>query len=203
MTETERYVEAMPLSRMRLLDTAYDPDVDATIESVVVTGWAEPPLLDERTGKIIVRQGHVRALRTMRKRSLTAPRGIEDDGADWWVPVTRGWASTDDDEAASYANDAVRLVTAGGWEDDALAEVLGERLDDLAGTGFSEEEAALRVLLGGDEPDPQEAAVHQLVFLYAPDDFTAMYEALGLIRERHGIPSNAEAFVWALTEGRA
>lgn len=203
MTTDGRYVEAMPLRRLRLLDTAYAPDVDATMETLMATGWAEPPLLDERTGRIIVRQGHVKALRRMRKRWLPAPRGIEDDGDEWWVPVTRGWSSDDDDQAQAYANDAVRLVAAGGWEEQALADVLGERLGgDLVGTGFTEEEAALRVLLGGDEPDQEDTVVQQLILLYEPEQFTAMYDALQAIRTATGLPSNAEAFLWALTDGR-
>lgn len=96
-------------------------------------GFTEPPLLDERTGRLVVGHGRLDALRARRDRGEDPPEGVEArSGGRWFVPVVRGWASTDDDEAFAYLVAGNQLTTAGGWTDD-----LGPALDALAAAGSS------------------------------------------------------------------
>jgi hypothetical protein len=63
------------------------------------------------------------------------PEGIvvTNDG-EWALPIVRGWASANDQEARDYVVATNRLVEAGGWKLDLLAEFMEG--GDLTGTGW-------------------------------------------------------------------
>jgi hypothetical protein len=116
-------------------------------------GYVEPIVLDERTGRIVAGHGRREALLAMRKRGEAAPSGIRTEGDEWLVPVVRGWASRSDAEAEAYLLASNKLTEAGGWDNEALAELLKDldAQDALDGVGFTSAELeALVGSLGGD-----------------------------------------------------
>lgn len=160
-TTAPRRLEYMPLTD--LVDRL-DPDNvkghdDAGIdESLDRFGYTEPVMLDERTGKLVAGHGRIQRLNAMASDHSTdperPPEGVlaVDDGT-WQVPVVRGWASKDDNEARAYMITANRLTEKGGWTDD-LATVLDELAQTPAGLppGFTTDDVdALLAELGSGE----------------------------------------------------
>lgn len=119
-----------------------DDDLDASLTRFQFT---EPCLLDERTGKLVA--GHGRKAAVIRRRDaivagaeLAVPEGIvvTTEGV-WTVPIVRGWASANDDEAAAYLVTSNRLTEKGGWVAEPLANILAglrELPDGLLGVGY-------------------------------------------------------------------
>ena len=106
-------------------------------------GYAEPIVLDERTGKIVAGHGRRDVVLDMQQRDeTTVPRGVRIVDGRWLVPVVRGWRSENDDEAIAAGIDFNRTSEAGGWNWQALLPDL-ERLDTL--------EAGLPLGFTGDE----------------------------------------------------
>jgi predicted RNA methylase len=105
-------------------------------------GYVEPILLDERTGRIVAGHGRREALLAMHKRGEAPPAGIRAEGDEWLVPVLRGWASRSDAEAEAYLLASNKLVEAGGWDNQMLAELLKDlnAQDALDGVGFTDAE---------------------------------------------------------------
>jgi hypothetical protein len=103
-------------------------------------GYVEPIVIDERTGRMVVGHGRVEGLRRAHADGHKPPEGVDvaDDGR-WLVPVLRGWASENDDEADGYLLASNRLVEVGGWDLDMLADLLPtwDENEALGGTGWS------------------------------------------------------------------
>lgn len=125
-------------------------------------GYVEPGLIDDRTGRLVAGHGRLAALQAMRADSDPPPAGIEvrADGA-WLVPVTRGWASSSDMEAHAVGVALNRLTEAGGWDNEALAELLedfagGEHGFDGLGFGGGDLDEILAGLAPAVEPEPAE-----------------------------------------------
>jgi hypothetical protein len=117
-------------------------------------GYMEPVIVDERTGRIVAGHGRVDELRAARRRAPhNPPEGIRvlEDGT-WAVPIVRGWASKDDDEAEAAL--LVQHIGENEWDGDLLSEILGTVLETsvegLEGTGFNED--YLAELLGEQNP---------------------------------------------------
>lgn len=112
-------------------------------------GYVEPIVLDERTGLIISGHGRTQTLADMQARGEAPPEGIDvDAGGNWLVPVVRGWSSRTDSEASAALIALNRSTELGGWDDEALLELL-EDLDGVEngfdGIGFGEDDlGALR-----------------------------------------------------------
>lgn len=100
--------------RLDLIDASFDE-----------FGYTEPVVMDERTGKLLAGHGRVEQLEARRAVGAEAPDGIlvDEDGT-WFVPVTRGVASKDDDHAAAYLVAANRISEVGGWRDQPLLDLL-------------------------------------------------------------------------------
>lgn len=159
---------------MTELTTSYEPldellpdptnpkgHADATIvESILRFGFADPVIVDGRTGLILSGHGRVDALRAIRDKVETGdpdyhlPSGIVVRASGklrgvWQVPVVRGWASRDDEEARAAVIALNRTVELGGWN----AELLRDALDSLSsfdGVGYGESDLdALRRRLDG------------------------------------------------------
>ncbi len=122
-------------------------DLEAIRSSIEKFGYVTPGLLDERTGRLIAGHGRTIALRAMHYAQDTPPAGVrlDNDGA-WMVPVITGWASRNDAEAAAYLVIDNHHPTLGGWDEPGLAELLeGIRDTDpdlLDLTGFDDDEIA-------------------------------------------------------------
>ncbi|MDE1904866.1 MAG: hypothetical protein KGH75_00260 [Rhodospirillales bacterium] len=120
-------------------------------------GFTNPPILDERTGRLVAGHGRLQLLQIEQREGAEPPEGIEVEGDVWKVPVVRGWASANDAEAEAYLIADNRQAELGGWDTDLLGPMLDDlaalpelqldgigfalddlpRLDDLVGSGFS------------------------------------------------------------------
>ncbi len=130
---------------------------DETIrDSIGRFGYVDPIIRDDRTGRILSGHGRAEALAALRDRGDDPPPGIDrDKKGRWLVPVTVGWASANDEEAGAAIVALNRTVEAGGWDEPALEELL-RSLEDLTGTGYTDDDLEdLRNRLAALEPpDP-------------------------------------------------
>lgn len=118
------------------------PDLKASLAEF---GFVELPTVDERTGKLVAGHGRLEAtaelLADAEVAGLEPPEGVlVDDGGHWKIPVSRGWASRDDDHAGRYLMASNHLSAKGGWDERARLEYLEElqRAErGLIGTGFT------------------------------------------------------------------
>lgn len=150
----ERRVEYMPLPTIEAAPrNAKRHATHAIRASVSKFGFAELPLLDERTGRLVAGHGRLDDIAARQRAGEEPPGGVRiNDTGTWLVPVIRGWRSRSDQEAEAYLIASNQLTVRGGWDDDELAEALSELRDydpalfDV--TGFSAEQLA--DLLGDD-----------------------------------------------------
>jgi hypothetical protein len=115
-------------------------DIGAIIESYRNHGFVASGVLDDRTGLFLAGHGRIEALNMMRKQGMEAPRGIQNGGDDWLVPVQVGYESENDSAAMAYLAADNKLTELGGWNEPALAELLQEVHNSgeiaLEATGF-------------------------------------------------------------------
>jgi hypothetical protein len=171
-------------------------DLDTLVESIRRFGFAEPIVVDQRTGLNISGHGRVEALTELRMlvaagatdangTPYAVPTGITvDDDDRWLAPVFVGWRSRDDAEAAAALIALNRTTETGGWLNEPLADLL-DRLaeidDGFAGVGFDDKDLAdlrarlagppdLDELAAGYDPDGDPTANHVKVVLVVPPD---------------------------------
>lgn len=138
-----RWAEYMPLDE--LPPAAANPKRHATEAikaSIRELGYADAPILDERTGRLIGGHGRTEALAEMHAEGEPAPDGVMVlPGGRWAVSVQRGWTSRDDDAAESLLLAVNRLPERGGWDqpslDDMLTGLASRSTDLLAASGFT------------------------------------------------------------------
>jgi DNA modification methylase len=110
--------------------------------SVQRFGFADPIGIDERTGYISEGHGRLTVLERLKREGKGRPRFVDlaPDG-EWLVPVLRGIAFADDNEAKAYVVAHNRTTELGGWDNAALAAMLQDVQKNtdaaLHGTGFS------------------------------------------------------------------
>ena len=110
-------------------------DLGTLTDSIVRFGFVEPIVVDQRSGLNISGHGRVEALSLMRDRGDDPPEGVTvDKQGRWLAPVFVGWSSANDTEADAALVALNRIGETGGWQDGALAELLG-RLEAVDG-GF-------------------------------------------------------------------
>lgn len=157
-TSTSRRIEYAPLDDV--LGTEANPrnhDLPAVIKSIAVLGFTSPAVVDERTGRLIVGNGRLQALKIIRdyvtgeavpdqfahvfrearvEKGLTAedgsrrpPDGIDVTDGIWSAPLVRGWASHNEDHARAAVIADNKLSERSTWDDATLAEWLDEILD--------------------------------------------------------------------------
>lgn len=147
MTEgaTPRWIEYLPVSSLVLDErNAKAHDVEELRRSLGRFGYTEPVMIDERTGRLVAGHGRTTLLLDDLAAGREPPDGVTvaEDGV-WRVPVVRGWASENDNEAEAYLVASNQLVIAGGWIDRALVEALDRAAATplgLAGIGFDTDE---------------------------------------------------------------
>lgn len=140
---TERTVEYQALDDVIPADrNPKDHDEQLIGASIGRFGFVEPPVVDERTGKLVGGHGRVDELRRRRDAGQDPPEGVRVDGAGvWLIPVMRGWSSASDDEAYAAGIALNRIGERGGWVRDELYDMLDglSRTDDgLLGLGYDQ-----------------------------------------------------------------
>lgn len=116
-------------------------DLDSLAQSVERLGFIESMIRDERTGKLVGGHGRRDWLLLAEAAGEEVPEGVVvDDDGDWTAPVTRGWASFDDEEA-DIAIVALNGVAAVGGVDTEILDRMLTRLASsprggLSGTGY-------------------------------------------------------------------
>jgi hypothetical protein len=138
-------------------------DLDKVQSSIDRFGYVAPMIIDERTGHLVVGHGRLESLQTLKSNGGTPPEGITTtaDGH-WHAPVIRGWSSRSDADAAAYLVADNRHTELGGWDHQALADLLDQVADpdliDLTGWDLDE----LAKLLDDDTetmPDEGDASI--------------------------------------------
>lgn len=136
----ERRLEYLPLHGLR-------PDprnpkghaAELLDQSLARFGFTEPVMIDERTGLLVAGHGRRERLLAQHAAASERPDGLtEDDAGEWYLPVVRGWASKDDEEAYAYLLASNRLTELGGWNARQLWTLLDRLAQDpakLLGTG--------------------------------------------------------------------
>src|SRR5438309_327372 len=78
----------------------------------------------DRNGRLVAGHGRVETLQEAKAAGMDAPDGVRVDGDRWLVPVVRGWASRNDDEASAVLVASNRLTEMATWDDAGLAALL-------------------------------------------------------------------------------
>jgi hypothetical protein len=131
-------------------------DLELIRKSMERFGFIEAVAEDGRTGRIISGHGRQETLALAEAAGLEPPEGImlDDDGA-WTVPVTVGWKSVNDDEAAAALVVVNHAVELGGWEDAPLAGMLAALPSELMElTGFTTDDLERMRASDDDESGP-------------------------------------------------
>ncbi len=164
-TETERRIELVALSQ--LVKAPRNPkvhDVPAISGSVLRFGYVEPVVEDQRTGRLVAGHGRLDTLQDLHSRGKPRdwpeerpwpPEGLVERDGEWLVPVYRGWASKNDDEASAYLLASNQMTTVGGWETEGLSQLLQDLAAnqvDITGLGWRQHE--LDALLAADWTPP-------------------------------------------------
>jgi hypothetical protein len=168
--DTPRRLEYMDLEALQPHpDNPKAHDIPGIGKSMGKFGVVDPIVVDERTGLLISGHGRVESFRGLRDAGDTPPEGVTvaADGT-WTVPVVRGWASKDDDEARAALVGLNQGTIAGGWVPDKLAMLLddlAQNEDGLTGTFFTADDVdSLLADVGAGELPPGESDA-----AYAPD----------------------------------
>lgn len=144
-----RWTEYLPLDELQRAPRNPKGHADRLIaESMEVHGYVEQVTIDERTGRLVAGHGRLDSLLARKAAGAAPPDGIlVDDQARWLVPVGRGWASADDQQAENYLLVSNEGTIAGGWVDGELLAMLDEhaQADRLAGSGFDRDDVLERL----------------------------------------------------------
>lgn len=161
---SKRRIEYVPLDELPEAEVNPKGHDDGLLdESFDRFGYMEPVLIDERTGRLVGGHGRKHRLVARHAAGQEPPDGIEvrkRDGA-WLVPVVRGWASLNDDEATAALVVLNQATVAGGWQRDVLGSLLDDlrsRSVPLTGIGFNDADVDLMLseapnLTPDDDPD--------------------------------------------------
>ena len=132
-------------------------DVQRIRRSLARYGVVEPPVLDERTGRLVAGHGRLEAFAEARAAGLEVPEGVRVNAkGEWLVPVIRGWSSRNDAEAEAYLVTSNELTMLAGWDEAGLAEMLADmdrELADIAGFDFDRLSDLLREQERLSDPD--------------------------------------------------
>jgi hypothetical protein len=183
-------------------------DLPAIMASMRAFGFRGAVILDEASGLTNEGHGRVQALKLMRSEDArNAPKNVRVEGnvksaqkSRWLIPVVRGQAFANEDEARAFLIASNRLTELGGWSASALARLHGE-LSEL-GTGLVDvlgfTSHALEAMIGafeiasGEFPEMRESdgpAFKQITFILTP----AQYETVQGAMHRAGAPLEKKA----------
>lgn len=138
----DRWIDYVPLDDIvRADENPRDHDLDLIAASMRRFGFADAPVHDGRTGRLIAGHGRLEALQLIRSSDdPAAPAGVEVRDGVWWVPVQYGWSSVDDREAEAMLVVLNRATEVATWRAPELAAML-ERVAatdlGLEGVGYT------------------------------------------------------------------
>jgi len=117
-----------------------DHDLHEIQKSFNRFGFITPVLVDDGTGQLVAGHGRLDALKIMESSGKNPPRGVKvDSEGNWTLPVLRGVKFDNPTEAEAFLIADNRLTEIRGWDQDVLAEMLGEiaEIDGaIEGIGF-------------------------------------------------------------------
>lgn len=135
-------IEYLPLDLVLTLVDPANPkahDQDGIRASIGRFGFNAPLVRNELTGRLLAGAGRAEALAAARGRGEQPPERIRvDQEGNWLVPVVHG-ISLPEEEARRFLVVENQLVMRGGWNDQALAELVQSFQQDglgLDGIGF-------------------------------------------------------------------
>lgn len=137
-------------------------DLGSITSSIQRYSFTSPPILDERTGRLVAGQGRIESLRAMKKGNQDTPQNIKSENGKWFVPVIRGIEFKDEREALAYLVDDNAISMLGSdlnafdmakiWDIDSyLAALQGLAVENQL--PISVDGDALDSLLKGNETD--------------------------------------------------
>ncbi len=87
-------------------------------------GIVAPPILDERSGRLVVGHGRLEALSAMRRAGEDPPERtqVAEDGQ-WLVPVLRGVAFDSEEEAEAYVLADNKTQELAGYDENVLRDI--------------------------------------------------------------------------------
>jgi hypothetical protein len=165
-------IEYMPLAALlKAPRNPKDHDIHLLHESFGRFGFVEPIALNEKTGRLVAGHGRLQALQEAKAAGRQPQKRIEVRDGEWLVPVLRGIAFDNDEEAEAYVVTSNQATIAGGWNENLLADLLNEHAKagaaGLRGMGFSENDVADLLLkaANANETEHDQAALGHLADL--------------------------------------
>lgn len=157
-----RRVDYVPISDLVAADrNPKEHDVAGIGRSISRWGFADAPIMDERTGRLVAGHGRLADLLARQRAQETPPDGIVVESGAWLVPVQRGWASRSDEEADAFLVAHNRLTERGGWDNRMLADLLGDfaesDLDLLVASGYDQDDLNAMLTELADRPEEKQA----------------------------------------------
>ncbi len=149
-------IEMMKLSELltrKHLKNPKEHDVPALLGSFARFGFTAAPTIDETSGILVAGHGRCEALEVLRQRGAPPPKGIDEVGTEWMVPVVRDVSFANDEERDAYVIADNQHTITGGWNLDALTEMLGG-LASFDGLGFEAADLSafgIGSTIGGDD----------------------------------------------------
>lgn len=153
---TDPRLEKMTLSSLLKMAHKRNPkehSIGHLIGSFKRFGFVAYPTIDEKTETMVAGHGRCLALAQLRNGGEPPPRGVDEVGTEWWVPVIRGISFENERERDAYLLADNQQNLAAGWNLDLLSEMVATLRDDggLEGLGF--EQVEIDSLLGQAVPD--------------------------------------------------
>ena len=200
-------------------------DLPAIMASMRAFGFRGAVILDERSGLTNEGHGRIEALKALRSENPKDPPGnirSTHGHQKWLVPVVRGQAFANEDEARAFLIASNRLTELGGWNA-KLDEIFASLDASLAGvTGFTAEAVArisaealeeVDVDFGSDESrDPSEElaqgeklpGVTKLVqVILSADQYEQFNGAMRVLSSRTGITGVSDLVFHAVLKAGA
>lgn len=142
---SERRTEYLPLSEIQgAIINPRRHDLDSLRASIDSHGFADSPIRDDRTGRLVAGHGRIEDLRARQAKGEALPDGLKlrEDG-EWLVPVQVGWSSKDDASATSFLLGSNKIVENSEWVKDEVAALVAALEENdpalVLAAGFSDE----------------------------------------------------------------
>jgi hypothetical protein len=163
-----------------------DHDNEQIQKSFYRFGFIKPILVDEGTKQLVAGHGRLDTLKMLKDGNKEPPRGVRVVDNTWLVPVLRGVEFDNPAEAEAFLLADNRLSEIGGWDQDILAEMLGEMVDvdgALEGLGFNSKDIESMIKeheldLDADVGESENKGYRQYMALLTPDEYRFIIDTL-------------------------